>query len=279
MKNKILYLISLILCAAIAFSSCVKGDAENTSGTKATSQTSQSTSESFAANAEPIALSAGERLLSSSVFKGKVHLGGNERECFVRSAVILNEKLPFGAVMYLDVLDENGDILIFRKCSGYGFIAADMSKETPSKFLFYSVVALENGMFEAKTELISFDDRDRLTAESTGTLAAYHQGAGYSFNGDAGDELSMVGCAESFKILSDRTLDFLNSEDFEMLVTSIPTDEDLIDYIRELDVEKFKTLYEKIIMNDMRKTDSFKTVGFVLLFTKTTSSAGGYKKL
>ena len=240
MKNKILYLISLILCAAIAFSSCVKGDAENISGTKATSQTSQSTSESFAANAEPIALSAGERLLSSSVFKGKVHLGGNERECFVRSAVILNEKLPFGAVMYLDVLDENGDILIFRKCYG---------------------------MFEAKTELISFDDRDRLTAESTGTLSAYHQGAGYSFNGDAGDELSMVGCAESFKILSDRTLDFLNSEDFEMLVTSIPTDEDLIDYIRELDVEKFKTLYEKIIMNDMRKTDSFKTVGFVLFLT------------
>ena len=59
----------------------------------------------------------------------------------------------------------------------------------------------------------------------------------------------------------------MNSEDFEMLVTSIPTDEDLIDYIRELDVEKFKTLYEKIIMNDMRKTDSFKTVGFVLFLT------------
>ena len=246
MKNKILYLISLILCAAIAFSSCVKGDAENTSGTKATSQTSQSTSESFAANAEPIALSAGERLLSSSVFKGKVHLGGNERECFVRSAVILNEKLPFGAVMYLDVLDENGDILIFRKCSGYGFIAADMKKETPSEFLFYSVMALENGMFGAKTELISFDDRDRLTAESTGKISSFYHDGSYGFKGDAGDEFSMVGCAESFKILSDRTLDFLNSGDFEMIAKSVPNGENPISFAKEFDAENFKALYEKI---------------------------------
>jgi len=249
MKNKILYLISLVLCAAIAFSSCEKVGDENTSGTAATpsmQQSTASTAESVTVNAEPVPLAVGERMISFSVFKGKVHLGASERECFVRSAVILNEKLPFGVVMYFDVLDENGDILAFRKCSGYGFIAADMSEETPSKFLFYSVSALENGMFEARAELIYFDDRDRLTAEPTGTLSAYALDGSYSFKGNADDAVSMAGCADSFAVLADRTFDFLNGGDFEVIAKSVPADEDPINFAKELDAEKFKSMYERI---------------------------------
>lgn len=245
---KTIMLIVFILVSTILICACEKEDAENTSATKATLQTSQSmqsVTESVIVNAEPIPLSDGEKMVSSSAFKGKVHLGGNERECFVRSAVILTEKLPFGAVMYLDVLDETGDILVFRKCSGYGFIAADMSEETPSKFLFYSVMALENGIFEAKTELISFDDRDRLTAEPTGELRAYHHDGGFSFKGDASDDVSMAGCADSFVVLADRTLEFLNGGDFEVISKSIPSDNDPLNFVKELDVETFKAMYER----------------------------------
>lgn len=247
-KLSFVSLIILILVSALLLCACGKEDAENTSSTNATSQilqSMQSSTDNIIVNAEPIPLSEGEIMVSSSAFKGRVHLGGSERECFMRSAVILNEKLPFGAVMYFDVLDENGDILVFRKCSGYGFVAADMSEETPSKFLFYSVMALENGMFEAKTELIFFDDRDRLTAESTGTLSAYHQGSSYSFKGDANDDVSMAGCADSFTVLADKTLEFLNGGDFEVISQSISSDEDPINFVKELDVETFKAMYER----------------------------------
>ncbi len=276
MKNKILSLISLILCALLALSACGKVNDEDasfntaTSATTTTSQSTQNTEAMVIENAEPISLSAGEKLLSSSVFKGRVHFGGKERECFVRSAVILNEKLPFGTVMYLDVLDEEGDILAFRKCSGYGFIAADMSEGTPSKFLFYSVMALGNGMFEARAELLYFDDRDRLTAEPTGTLSAYALDGSYSFKGDADDAVSMAGCADSFAVLADRTFDFLNSgafssvvissndiftgrTGFNMAFTSAPSkefllsdDTDMMNFVRNLNVDKFKAMYENI---------------------------------
>ena len=245
---KTIMLIALVLVSALLLCACGKEDAENTSSTNATSQISQSmqsSTDNIIVTAEPIPLSDGEKMVSSSAFKGRVHLGGNERECFVRSAVILNEKLPFGAMMYFDVLDETGDILVFRKCSGYGFIAADMSEKTPSKFLFYSVMALENGIFEAKTELISFDDRDRLTAEPTGELRAYHHDGGFSFKGDASDDVSMAGCADSFAVLADRTLEFLNGGDFEVISKSISSDEDPINFVKELDVQTFKAMYEK----------------------------------
>ena len=125
-------------------------------------------------------------------------------------------------------------------------IAADMSEETPSKFLFYSVSALENGMFEARAELIYFDDRDRLTAEPTGTLSAYALDGSYSFKGNADDAVSMAGCADSFAVLADRTFDFLNGGDFEVIAKSVPADEDPINFAKELDAKKFKAMYERI---------------------------------
>ncbi len=276
MKNKLFYCFLLVLC--IIFTSCSQKDittSENTASasrdeqtaTSAALQTTASADESIAANAEQIPLSSTERIASSSFFKGSVYLNGAERELLFRSAVILNEKLPFGAVMYLDVLDETGKIIFFRKCSGYGFIAADMKKETPSEFLFYSVTALENGMFEARTELIYFDDRDRLTAEPTGKLSAYVLDGSYSFKGDANDAVSMAGCADNFVVLADRTLEFLNGGDFslavvslndmftgglgfDMALTSVPSKElllnnDMMNFVRSLNVDKFKTMYEK----------------------------------